>query len=113
LAHILAVALAAVSCDIYHYSNLPWEVIPLWCGEKRCKWQVVEGGVEKTATWHEKEYAIGLEGDTAIISRETPLAEIYDMSWVEETECILFTVLADADKGVELFLEIVVPGGGS
>lgn len=80
-------------------------------GEDLCKWRVVEGRVEKASTWHEKERAIGLVGERAVIARETALGEIYNMSWVEEAECLRFTTLANAEEGVSMFLEIVEPGG--
>jgi len=71
----------------------------LWCGDELCSWEVEEGEVEKVPTWHEQDEGASLVGPRVAISQ---LAEVTNL----DVRCVYFTLLADADPGATLSLEL-------
>jgi hypothetical protein len=96
----LIASLAVIGCAADGSSadaNLENEEFRLWCGESACAWEVDQGEVEKTPTWHRKVFGIALKIDPTRISQ---------VAKMENVHCILLSLLADIDVDATLFWEI-------
>ena len=72
----------------------------LWCGKTLCDWEIESGSVEKVPTWHEADAGASLVGADVAISQANLDASS------DTTGCITFSLLADADDGADLTLEM-------
>ncbi len=88
--------LRADSCDQNLLDNPGFD---LWCGEALCGWEVEEGAVARSATWHERDYGVALVGDQVSLSQ---LAN----RRAQGGACIGLDLLADRDEQVQLTLEL-------
>lgn len=73
------------------------EDFDLWCDEGLCSWDIIDGKVEKAATWHRKEIGAKLVGNPAAIGQR-----ITD----EASKCFQFTVVADVPDNAELLFQV-------
>ena len=71
----------------------------LWCGDELCGWEVEAGEVIQVATWHEMDSGAELRGDYVALSQFAPAGP-------GEAACVEFSLLADADDGAELELQL-------
>ncbi len=98
-AGIMGVAAGACTSDLLGNSEFA-----LWCGDELCNWKIYEdedgaryGNVEKAPTWHRSDDGV------ALIGSDVRLYQTVDNSF---TDCVTFTLHADAADGVDLFLEV-------
>jgi len=66
-----SLALGLTSCAINWSTG---SLLEIDCFESLCGWQVERGGVERTGSWHPKEYAFSITGADSSISRTVSLA---------------------------------------
>lgn len=71
----------------------------LWCGDELCGWEVEAGEAIKVATWHELDSGAELRGEYVALSQYAPAGPA-------EAACVEFSLLADADPGAELELQL-------
>jgi hypothetical protein len=94
--------LAAVAAPLVAVSSCGQDLFPdagfdLWCGDELCAWDVEQGEVVRVSTWHELDYGAELVGPAVVISQ---------LSEASVVECITVTLIADADDGADLSLEM-------
>ena len=96
-------ALAFVTTSAYDSCSPPLLDNPgfdIWCGDNElCGWEVEAGEVARVSTWHERDYGVRLQGDPAIIS------QVQDLTHWDAT-CYVVDLVADADDGADLTLEL-------
>lgn len=80
--------------------------LDLWCGSVLCAWHTDTGEIEKIPTWHKRDYAAKMTGETVVISQSTKEASYYDN---EPIYCAFFNLLANAEKGAKLYLDVIYP----
>lgn len=71
----------------------------LWCGDELCGWVVEAGEVIQVPTWHELDSGAELRGEYVALSQYAPAGP-------DEAACVEFSLLADADLGAELELQL-------
>ncbi|NOY28526.1 MAG: hypothetical protein GXP62_21935 [Oligoflexia bacterium] len=71
----------------------------LWCGDSLCSWDVEEGEVIQVPTWHQEDSGAELRGERVVLSQTTPANP-------STAACVSFSLIADADPGAELSLEL-------
>ncbi len=71
----------------------------MWCGDQLCSWEVEQGSVERVPTWHEQDDGASLVGERVAISQYAAIDQL-------DVSCIYFTMLADADPGATMLLEL-------
>lgn len=71
----------------------------MWCGEQLCNWEVEHGRVGKAATWDAMDEGAALAGPRVVISQYAPIDP-------RDAHSICFSLLADADDGASLLLEL-------
>ena len=74
-----------------------------WCGGVPCGWDLDQGSVERTGTWHTKDYGISFLETGTQISQTQPL---------DEVECLRFEMIADVatEARVVLWLDFDTDG---
>ena len=85
------------------------EFLDIWCGDKLCAWNIHEGEIEKTATWHKRDYAVKMLGETVVLSQTTGYSEDDGIFGPEEIYCYFVNILADAEEGATLYLDVLYP----
>lgn len=71
----------------------------LWCGEALCSWELEQGSVQRSPSWHSSDPAVELSGESVAIS------QLSEKGW-PEVECIRFEMLADFDEDARVVLEL-------
>jgi len=71
----------------------------LWCGQDLCAWVVEDGEVAQVPTWHSEDSGAELRGDHVVLSQFAPASPT-------SASCVAFSLIADADSGAELRLEL-------
>jgi hypothetical protein len=74
----------------------------LWCGESACAWNVENGEVAPSPTWHRKVYGISLVTDGTAISQQMEM---------ENVHCLLLSLLGKVDGDAVLHWEIAYDDG--
>ena len=111
-AHAVQVALTALGITVLSgYEACGSDILAdpgfdLWCGEQLCSWDVEEGAVERVPTWSEYDEGASLVGERVTIGQS---ADITDL----DARCIYFSLIADADPGATLSLELDFLDDGS
>ena len=77
--------------------SLDNEDFDLWCEDGLCSWDIIDGKVEKSSTWHRKEIGAKLVGNPAAIGQR--IADV-------NRECFRFTVVADVPDNAELLFQV-------
>lgn len=67
-----------------------------WCGDQLCEWDVDEGQVEKTPTWHEDDFGVALLGARTTISQRSE----------KSFDCFDVDLLTDIEPGTTVVLEM-------
>lgn len=77
----------------------------LWCGDALCNWTVEQGEVEKTGTWHQRDYGAQLVGDPVVLYQSMLVEDL-----VRGT--LTFDVVADFDDDARIVAEVDTDGVG-
>jgi hypothetical protein len=75
----------------------------LWCGERLCQWDTVEGEIQRVSTWHEHDYGVELVGAPVVLRQ--PLAGTHG--------CALVEAVADVDPAADVTIAIDQDGDGN
>ncbi|MFH1469304.1 MAG: hypothetical protein ABIO70_33275 [Pseudomonadota bacterium] len=111
-AHAFQLTLTALGITVLSgYSSCGEDILAdpgfdLWCGDQLCTWEVEEGEVEKVPTWDERDEGASLVGPAVAISQPAAVSGL-------GARCIYFTLLADADEGATLRLQLDFLDDGS
>jgi hypothetical protein len=100
LAALLTLLLGA--CDTGLIDNPSFD---RWCGEELCDWETTEGKIERTSSWHKKDYAVAFE--------ETPTEITQLVQSGGGGGCVRFDVIADVQAEAELKLFVNFGDNGS
>jgi hypothetical protein len=68
-----------------------------WCGDMLCDWQLDAGRIERTETWHARDYAVDFT------EKGTQISQLSDRSALD---CLRFELIADVDAEAGLSLEL-------
>ena len=68
-----------------------------WCGDKLCRWTLVDGQIAKAPTWHERDYGVELIGPTVTLAQQPN---------IDSVPCLEFKVIADIDPAASVYLEL-------
>jgi hypothetical protein len=79
-------------------SFTPVETLDSTCAEVLCGWEVRQGTVTPSASWHEHQRAVLLEGAPAEISKH--------YAFLQNIDCLSFSFLADVAPDAQLTLEL-------
>jgi hypothetical protein len=93
LASLVAVLLS--SCGDVWMSEILLEVD---CSDPQCGWQVERGGVERTASWHPKDYAFSLTSNDSSISRTLPVQR--------NAKCLRFSYIGQIEPSASVQVEL-------
>jgi hypothetical protein len=74
------------------------ELVDSTCAELLCGWQVEQGALQPSGSWHPQQRALQLTGTPARISKRLP--------YVPYVQCLSIEVLGDISREAELYFEI-------
>jgi len=104
LIQCLALWALTISADECNDGLLEDPAFDLWCGETLCAWQVEEGHIAKTASWHDDDYAVALETVPTAISQ---------LSTQAGAACLRVELIADVAAETQTALELDFNDDGS
>lgn len=76
----------------------------LWCGDSLCAWSVDQGQIRRASTWHRSDHGVEMVGNPVVISQ---------LSRESDADCFAFELIADADEGVGLTIQMDFNDDGS
>lgn len=76
----------------------------MWCGQKLCAWENIEGEVRRVATWHRSDYGVELVGNPVVLEQVAPVTSV---------DCLEVRVQADREPGVNLQMKLDLDDDGS
>jgi hypothetical protein len=75
-----------------------------WCGAELCHWDLVQGNIQKVATWNDHDYGVSLVGPQVTLIQQTDISSV---------SCLEFKVIADLDPAASVYLEMSFTGDGT
>lgn len=92
LLYVLTVlAVVGSGCDVSPYSRFVYTEVD--CSQPNCGWLAQQGQVERTGSWHKKEFAFSLVGTPARITRTVDVTT--------NAACLIFSYLGEIEAGSE------------
>jgi len=75
-----------------------------WCGDRLCRWNLVDGEIRKAPTWHERDYGVELVGPHVTLAQRPDISSV---------PCLEFKVIADIDPAASVYVDLDFEADGS
>src|SRR6187401_3360033 len=78
-----------------------------WCGDQLCSWKLESGKIEKSPTWHRKDFGV------ALLDPEPGGKTVLSQTTTSSPRCLEFSTIADVAPGAQVSIGVDFNHDGS